>query len=115
VAEVSTSPWARPIAVAPERDSETGLWTKHRLCINYRRINEVLGISQTDFDMVMNEVFTGLKEQFMNNIINDICVYSKSFDEHLEHLTQIFKRCKTTSSGSRQGALVKKTTLSFVD
>jgi hypothetical protein len=157
VVEVSTSPWASPIVVAPKRDNE-GNWTLHRLCINYRRINELLDIPQTDFDdiwdtvqapgtckfissfdiasafhqcalaekskkftaflcpghgllqyrtmpfgiavasnvfvMTMNKVFEGLKGRFMNNIIDDLVVYSDSFQDHLDHLRQIFKRCR---------------------
>jgi hypothetical protein len=159
VVEVSTSAWASPVVVAPKRDSATGLWTKHRLCINYRRINELLDIPQTDFDdiwdtvqapgtcafissfdiaqafhqcamsedskkytaflcpghgllqyrtmpfgiavasnvfvMAMNKVFAGIKGKFMNNIIDDLCVYSKTFEDHLHHLRQIFTRCRT--------------------
>jgi hypothetical protein len=42
----------------------------------------------------MDVAFVGEKEKFMVIYLDDITIFSKSDDEHLQHLKQIFRKCR---------------------
>ena len=44
------------------------------------------------FSMLMNEVLRGINWKFALAFIDDIIIYSSSFQQHLHHLTQVFDR-----------------------
>ena len=46
------------------------------------------------FQRAMDVAFMGEKEKFMVIYLDDITIFSKSNDEHLQHLEQIFRKCK---------------------
>jgi hypothetical protein len=42
----------------------------------------------------MDMAFMGEKDKFMVIHLDDITIFSKSDDEHLQHLEQIFRKCR---------------------
>jgi len=46
------------------------------------------------FQRAMNKIFREYIDDFMNVYIDDIVIYSKSFEEHLEHIEKVLKRLK---------------------
>ena len=46
------------------------------------------------FQMVVSQVLQGLNWKNVLVYIDDTLVFSKSFEEHLQHLAQVFKRLK---------------------
>lgn len=147
--EPSTSPWAAPIVLAKKKDGSP------RLCIDYRRLNEVtesdaypmpnlndmirnmrgaktfsvldlksgyfqvslnpnsrkysafrtrkglyqfrvlpfgLKNSPMTFVRLMNEVLRGYLDDFVQVYLDDIVIYSDSFDNHLDHLAKVLER-----------------------
>ncbi len=49
------------------------------------------------FQRVMQEVFRGLNWKFVLIYLDDIIVFSKSFQEHVEHLRQVFQRLRESN------------------
>jgi hypothetical protein len=47
------------------------------------------------FHRAMDIAFLGEKDKFMVIYLYDITIFSKFDDEHLQHLEQVFKKCKT--------------------
>jgi hypothetical protein len=48
----------------------------------------------TTFQRAMDIAFVGEKDKFMVIYLDDITIFSKSNDEHLQHLEQVFKKCR---------------------
>jgi hypothetical protein len=46
------------------------------------------------FQRAMDIAFVGEKYKFMAIYLDDITIFSKSDDEHLQHLEQIFRKCR---------------------
>jgi hypothetical protein len=46
------------------------------------------------FQRAMDIAFVGEKDKFMVIYLDDITIFSRSDDEHLRHLKQIFKKCR---------------------
>jgi hypothetical protein len=46
------------------------------------------------FQRAMDIAFMGEKDRFMVIYLDDITIFSKSDDEHLQHLEQVFKKCR---------------------
>jgi hypothetical protein len=46
------------------------------------------------FQRAIDIAFVGEREKFIMIYLDDIIVFSKSNDEHLQHLKQTFKKCK---------------------
>jgi len=46
------------------------------------------------FQRAMDIAFVGEKEKFMVIYLDDITIFSKSNEEHLHHLEQVFKKCR---------------------
>ena len=44
------------------------------------------------FQRYMQSVLKGILHKFVSVYIDDIIVYSKTFDEHVDHLTEVFRR-----------------------
>jgi hypothetical protein len=47
------------------------------------------------FQSLMNDIFRGLLRKFVLVFFDDILIYSKSWEDHLSHLTTVFKILKT--------------------
>ena len=48
------------------------------------------------FQREMDIAFAGERDRFVVIYLNDITIFSKSVEEHLMHLKQIFSKCKNT-------------------
>jgi hypothetical protein len=46
------------------------------------------------FQRAMDVAFVGEKDKFMVIYLDDITIFSKSDDEHLQHLEKIFRKCR---------------------
>jgi hypothetical protein len=46
------------------------------------------------FQRAMDIAFVGEKDKFMVIYLDDITIFSKSDDEHLQHLEQVFRKCR---------------------
>jgi hypothetical protein len=49
------------------------------------------------FQRAMDVAFWGLIKKGVVVYLDDVTVYSKNREEHIQHLTQIFKRCRRYS------------------
>jgi hypothetical protein len=67
------------------------------------------------FQMAMDMAFRGLINRCVVVYLYDVAVYSKDREEHIQHLTQIFERCrkygislnpKKTIFGVKEGKLL---------
>jgi hypothetical protein len=50
--------------------------------------------AEATFQRAMDVAFRGLINKCMVVYLDDVTVYSKNMEEHIQHLTQIFKRCR---------------------
>ena len=50
--------------------------------------------TEATFQRAMDIAFVGEKDKFMVIYLDDITIFSKSDDEHLQHLEQVFKKCR---------------------
>nr|AAX95930.1 retrotransposon protein, putative, Ty3-gypsy sub-class [Oryza sativa Japonica Group]ABA93435.1 retrotransposon protein, putative, Ty3-gypsy subclass [Oryza sativa Japonica Group] len=69
----STSPWGAPVIFVEKKDK-----TK-RMCVDYR---------------ALNEVFMEFLDKFVMVFIDDILIYSKSEEEHEQHLRLVLEKLK---------------------
>jgi hypothetical protein len=99
----SASPWGAPIIFVPKKDGS------QRMCVDYRSLNEVaiknkyplpridglyeytvmyfrLTNAPAYFMYLVNKVFMEYLDQFMVVFIDDILIFSKNVEEHVEHL-----------------------------
>lgn len=53
-----------------------------------------LAISSAGLNRIMNEIFGDLHFKFVVNYFDDLLVYSKSLQEHLQHLREVFERLR---------------------
>ena len=79
------------IGVAEEDRPKTAFSTG-RETYQFRKMPFGLVNAPSSFQKVMNHLFKEFIDRFMNVYIDDVVCYSKSFDEHLSHLEQIFKQ-----------------------
>ncbi|CAF4094565.1 unnamed protein product [Rotaria magnacalcarata] len=87
--EESTSPWSSSIVLVKKKD-KTMIF-----CIDYRRLNAIT-IKNTFPLPRIEEILDQLSDaayytkfDFKSAYIDDIIIYSKTFDEHLSHLNEI--------------------------
>ena len=76
--------------------------TKHKAAFitqkgiyEWKRLGMGLRNSCVSFQMVMSQVLRGLHWKNMLVYVDDICVFSKNFDEHIIHLQQLFERLRS--------------------
>ncbi|CAG8791241.1 23032_t:CDS:2, partial [Dentiscutata erythropus] len=105
----SKSPWASLIIVVPKKGK------KLQICVDYRKvkINEkdrektVFAVpfgtykmpfglcnASTTFQYIMNYMLADFIEQFVVVYLDDIVIYSASFNEHLHHIAAVFEKLK---------------------
>ena len=63
--------------------------------------------SPAHYMRMMNALFAGLTWRFMVLFVDDICIYSNTFDEHIEYLCQVFGR-------SREGNIYMNPTKAYL-
>ena len=106
--EPSTSPYGAPVLFVKKPRS-----TALRMCIDMRALNSqtirnALALPRIDdlldmmggtllfgltnapaaFQGVMNKIFAPYLNKFMTVYLDDICIFSKSYEEHLQHLRE---------------------------
>ena len=75
----------------PETKHKTGFVT-HQGVWEFNRLPFGLMNSPMAFSMVLTEVLRGFSYKFALTYIDDCLIFSKSFEEHLVHLSQVFDR-----------------------
>ena len=75
-----------------KEDKEKTAFTAGNHTYAYKFMPFGLNNAPSTFMLFMNKVFDGLINKNMNVYIDDIIVYSKTFNEHLEHLRAVFER-----------------------
>jgi hypothetical protein len=76
---------------------EDGLKTTFRTkwgTFAYKRMPFRLINAGATFQMAMDVDFQGLINKCVVVYLDDVTVYSKNREEHIQHLTQIFERCR---------------------
>lgn len=61
----------------------------------WKRLGMGLKNSCVSFQTVMTQVLRGLHWKSLLVYVNDICVFSKHFEQHLIHLIQLFSRLRS--------------------
>ena len=86
--------WQVPLD--PETKHKTAFVTRDGV-YEFNRLPFGLKNAPMAFSMLMNEVLRGINWKFTLVYIDDIIVYSQSFQQHLEHLTEVFDRLADAS------------------
>lgn len=60
----------------------------------YKRMHFGLSNTSATFQRAMDIAFQSLIQKILLVYLDEITVYSKSTDEHLSHLKQIFEKCR---------------------
>ncbi|GJW61429.1 retrotransposon-related protein [Tanacetum coccineum] len=124
----SQSPFSSPIAMVKKKD---GTW---RMCVDYRQLNKATvkdkfpipvveelidELSGSKFfsklirlssDKKMEEVFKEFLRKFVLVFFDDILIYSKSLESHLDHLKQVLTVMKANSLFAKRSKCVFATT-----
>ena len=79
------------ILVDPRDRAKTAFVTRHGL-FEWNVMPMGLSNSPATFQRMMESVLTGMLHQFVLCYIDDVCVHSDNFDEHLAHLRRVFER-----------------------
>jgi hypothetical protein len=79
------------VAMTPEDQTKTA-FTTYRGLFEFTVMPFGLTNAPAVFQRMMNSVLDGLQHKFAVPYIDDIIVYSKSIEEHIEHLEIVFRR-----------------------
>ena len=80
------------VLVSEEDRLKTTFWTKWGT-FAYKRMPFGLINAGATFQREMDVEFRGLISKCVVVYLDDVTVYSKNREEHIQHLTQIFERC----------------------
>ncbi|UYV84065.1 hypothetical protein LAZ67_X001038, partial [Cordylochernes scorpioides] len=95
VIQPSESPWSAPVVLVKKKD---GTW---RFCVDFRRLNQITKkdvyplpriddvLDHLSSARMMDNVLMGLKWNICLCYLDDIVVYSDTFEEHLERLSKV--------------------------
>eukprot|EP01088_Endostelium_zonatum_P000425 TRINITY_DN1069_c0_g2_i14.p1 TRINITY_DN1069_c0_g2~~TRINITY_DN1069_c0_g2_i14.p1 ORF type:complete len:1095 (-),score=232.18 TRINITY_DN1069_c0_g2_i14:2084-5368(-) len=81
------------ININPEDRPVTAFSTRHGK-YQFKCLPQGFVNSSSIFQRSMNMILTGLSWQYLLVYIDDILIFSKSFDEHIQHLTNVFQKLK---------------------
>ena len=79
------------ISLDPETKDRTGFVT-HQGVYEFNRLPFGLMNSSSAFSLVLNEVLRGINYKYALVYIDDCLIFSQTFEEHLHHLSEVFKR-----------------------
>jgi hypothetical protein len=74
-----------------ETDEEKTAFKTHHGHFQFRVMPFGLTNALATFQCIMNSIFSGFIRKFILVFMDDILIYSKSLEEHLEHLTVVFQ------------------------
>ena len=77
-----------------EEDKDKTAFRTHNGLYRFKRMPFGLKNAPASFQKMMNIVLRGYEGNFAHVYIDDINVYSKTFEEHMEHLEKVFERIK---------------------
>jgi hypothetical protein len=77
-----------------EEDNEKTMFTTLWGTFMYDKIPFGLMNTRATFQRAMDIAFVGREDKFMVIYLDDIIIFSKSDEEHLQHLEQVFKKCR---------------------
>lgn len=89
VLDLASGFWQIPLD--PETKHKTAFTTHHGV-FQWNKLPFGLMNSPASFQLVMAEVLRGLNWKSVLVYVDDILIFSKSFDEHLTHLEEVFGR-----------------------
>jgi hypothetical protein len=93
------------IAIAPE-DQEKTTFTCPFGTFAYRRMPFGLCNAPATFQRCMMSIFSDMVERFIEVFMDDFSVYGSNFDECLNHLQIVLKRCKDCNLSAELGKSV---------
>lgn len=100
-----------------ERDKEKSAFTCHRGLFQFRRMSFGLVGAPATYQRLMDRVLGDAKWQHALAYLDDIVVYSKTFEEHLRHLRDVLERLRsagiTLNPNKAQIAATRITLLGF--
>ncbi|KMQ86699.1 reverse ribonuclease integrase [Lasius niger] len=91
VIEASHSAWSSPVVIVKKKDG------KHRFCIDFRRFTVMpfgLHSAPATFQRLLDTILGPALEPHVFVYLNDIIILSRTFDEHLELLAEVFRRLR---------------------
>jgi hypothetical protein len=77
-----------------EEDKEKTTFTTPWGTFMYEKIPFGLMNTRATFQRAMDITFVGEKDKFMVIYLDDIIIFSKSDDEHLQHMEHVFWKCR---------------------
>ena len=89
VLDLASGFWQIPLD--PKTKHKTAFITRNGI-YQFNRLPFGLKNAPMAFSMVMNEVLRGINWKYSLVYIDDIIIFSRSFQEHIDHLDQVFQR-----------------------
>ena len=80
--------------VVHKEDQEKTVFTKPWGMFMYGKMTFGLINARATFQRTMDIAFAGERDKFVVIYLDDITVFSKSDEDHLQHLKQVFNKCK---------------------
>ena len=101
----SKSAWSSPVVCVRKKDGTL------RLCVDYRGLNsktikdrhplpriqetlDNLGNAPAAFQRHMEDILRDLRDQIVIPYLDDLIIFSKTFDEHVQHVTAVLRRLR---------------------
>ena len=85
------------VVVAPEHRWKTAFVTPDGGLYEFLRLPFGLCNAPSTFQRLMNNLFSDLQYQCVQLFLDDLLIYSRSFEEHLEHITLVFARLRAAN------------------
>ena len=82
------------VGMDPESKDKTAFVT-HEGIFRFCRLPQGLINSPSSFQLLMTKVLKGLNWRYVLVYVDDILVFSQTFDQHLTHITAVFQRLRS--------------------
>ena len=89
------------ISVAPEHREKTAFCTRNAL-YHFNRLPFGIASAHSIFQRMISRVLHGIEGHHAMAYLGDILIFSKTFEEHLKHLEDVFTRLKTANLSLNQ-------------
>ena len=77
-----------------ERSKDLTTFVTPRHCLRFTRVPMGICVSGAKFQRIMYKIFRGMVNRSVCVYLDDILVYSDSFEEHVNHLREVFSRIR---------------------